>query len=285
MDLVFYKLHCLTEDYILINTNSNPELTRDLFPHAAAAICKRRTGAGASGVIFLTGSGKNVDVELFLAGGANGYFRSNAVFCASRYLFDSGLVGTDTFSVYISGTESVVDVIDSANFRLSLGKPANPGSGSFLVPEPTADYTVPLIVAGKQVMVSPIQLQDTFLVHITNTLKKSYLSGLTEEIQHANPQRHTVQPVFLFIQSRDECRVRFLKSGTEGFYISGTCAAAGVAAVMNGLTERELVLQFRSENVFFQWLPVDNNVYVTAAPRYVYSGDYDFDESTTGGSI
>lgn len=285
MDLVFYKLHCLTEDYILINTNSNPDLPPDCFPYAAAAICKRRTGPGASGVIYLRISGKEAGIDFYLPDGGHGGLRSNAVFCASRYLFDSGLVGTDTFSLNFSGSPITVDIIDSANFRVSLGTPVNPATGSELVFNPTADYTVPLMVEGKQIMVSPVRLANTFLVHLTDSLKSSRLSDLTDAMKEANSKKSSVHPVFVFIQNREECRIRFVYRGPGGFDFAGACAAGGVAGVMNGLSERELVIQFRNETVFFQWLESDNRVYITAAPRYVYSGDYDFNESVTGCSI
>ncbi len=282
MDLVFYKLHCLTEDYILINTISNPELPPELFPHTAAAICRRRTGAGASGALFLTASDTEVTLQLYLPDGGPAPFRGNAVLCASRYLFDSGLVGTDSFSLSIADNSVPVDVIDSANFRIPVGTPVNPNTGSVLLPEPTTDYTLPLMIDGKQHMVSPVSIQDTFLVHITDSRRNSALASFTDAVTPQDKNKYPVQPVFLFIQSREECSVRFLKRRTAGFDFSCACAAGGVAGVMNGLTERELVIQFRRETLFFQWLETDNTVYVTAAPRYVYSGNYEFDESAAG---
>ena len=285
MDLIFYKLHCLTEDYILINTISNSDLPPELFPSTAAAVCRRRTGAGASGALFLTASDTETSLRLYLPDGRPAPFRGNAVLCASRYLFDSGLVGTDSFSVSISGNSVPVDVIDSANFRLPVGTPVNPNSGSVLLPEPTTDYTLPLMIDGKQHMVSLVSIEDTFLVHITDSPRNSALASVTDAVAAPDKNGYPVHPVFLFIQGREECRVRFLKRGAAGFDFSRACAAGGVAGVMNGLTERELVIQFRKETLFFQWLEKDNTVYVTAAPRYVYSGNYELDESAAGFSI
>lgn len=279
MDLVFYKLHCLSEDYILINTGTNPEIRPEQFPFIAAAMCRRRTGPGACGVIFLLDAKPEPECVLYLPDGETSAYRSNAVLCISRYIFDSGLVGTDAFTMKFSGRPVSVDVIDSANFRLSLGPPLNPRDGTELVPKLNFDYTVPVLAEGKQLMVSPIRIIDTFLVHITDLLGKTRLRSLTDALLYKRDSGNPIRPVFMFIKNRDECSVRFIGRGSGGFDYSAACAAAGTAGILNGLLERDLSIEFRKEILFLQWLERDNTLFITAAPKYVYTGNFEYLDS------
>lgn len=284
MDLVFYKLHCITEDYILINTGSHPELTPKMYPYAAADLCRRRRGPGAYGVIFLNHHQKKIAMEVYLANGEASPFRSNAVLCASRYLFDSGLVGTDSFTVSLFEKTVSVDIIDSANFRLSLGIAQNPETGQTLVPSVTVDYTKTLEINGAEISVSPVSFRETYYAHVTTETETIRLITLSDALKKVVPPKSMFQPVFLFIQSRDECMVRFVRNSFFGFDFSAAAAAGGVAGVMNGLLDREIVIQVKKQNIFFQWLETDNNIYITAAPRYVFSGNYEFEVPAAGAS-
>ena len=282
MEIDFYKLHCLSDDIILVNYMMNSQVGIYKFARLARQMCSRHTGIGAQGVLFLTDTTREIpEGRYFTSEGEERGDHYDAVVCLSRYLFDSGLIGPDTFAVRLSGTEHTVDVIDSNNFRIYLGAPRNPDTGEELQVAVENDYTIPVDAGERQYPFSPVSIgRETHLVHISDIWNRKYLRGLSRKIHALHGETNTPrQTVFLYLLTRETCRIAAWTHERTPLDFLSLCGAAGTAGVMNGLMDRDADMELHGETVFFQWSHSTQSIMLTASASYLFTGTYEVPES------
>lgn len=283
MEIDFYKLQSLANDFVLINCARNDHLSREQFPRIASLISKPHTGIGANGVIFVSSlSSTETAARFFLPDGSEAFPSYDAVISLSRYLFDCGVTGTQSFTVLFSGREVHVDVIDSNNFRVSLGTPRNSYDGAELYETPETDFTFPFLIDGKQYAFSSVSFEPDydFLVHITTDWDFGKLYPISRKIDAQHDTDLKKQTVFFFMFDRETAKVKTWPHKRRRIDFLPACAAAGAAGVMNGLLDREAVLHIHRQNFFFQWLERENEVLVTSSAQYVFTGIYELPDAT-----
>ena len=88
---------------------------------------------------------------------------------------------------------------------------------------------------------------------------------------------------FVQVRDRETLRVRTWSPRTRRASAqaggSDCAAAAIVAAVVHGFSDREAFAKVSGGTVFLQWDEADNRVYLTGQALYVFTGTYDFDET------
>ncbi|MFS8807860.1 diaminopimelate epimerase, partial [Synechococcus sp. R6-10] len=93
--LSFHKYQGLGNDFILVDNRwqSQPCLS----PEEAVALCDRRFGVGADGVIFLLPGQEGADfsMRLFNSDGSEAEMCGNGIRCLARFLQDLGIPGRD----------------------------------------------------------------------------------------------------------------------------------------------------------------------------------------------
>ncbi|MFT0819327.1 diaminopimelate epimerase, partial [Synechococcus sp. W60.3] len=93
--LSFHKYQGLGNDFILVDNRHQPQPC--LTPEEAVALCNRRFGVGADGVIFLLPGQEGADfsMRLFNSDGSEAEMCGNGIRCLARFLQDLGIPGQD----------------------------------------------------------------------------------------------------------------------------------------------------------------------------------------------
>ncbi|HBS28715.1 MAG TPA: diaminopimelate epimerase [Phycisphaerales bacterium] len=88
----FVKMHGIGNDYVVLDAIAEPALTtRAGDPALARALCDRRLGVGADGVIVLsTDRGADARMTIINADGSDGGMCGNGARCAAKFLVDRG---------------------------------------------------------------------------------------------------------------------------------------------------------------------------------------------------
>ncbi len=116
------KMHGTFNDFVIVDDRANP--IRD-FQNLARALCDRRGGVGADGLIAISNSGPaDARMRIFNADGSEAEMCGNGMRCAVRYLSESG--EGDAFRI-----ETAAGIIDAAvlekgeiyTVRLNIGVP------------------------------------------------------------------------------------------------------------------------------------------------------------------
>jgi len=118
----FAKMSGAGNDFILFDKKFDPSLL--LLPEDIRAVCARRTGIGADGVLVIDDhQGYNFSMEYFNADGSTGSLCGNGARCAIRY---AHLMGRDdqNFVKFISnGLEYKGEILDPVNIKFYLNEP------------------------------------------------------------------------------------------------------------------------------------------------------------------
>lgn len=279
MEIDFYKTHAYGNDYLLVDCVFKNSLGPEDFPMIAKSMCRRRTGVGASGVVFMTrGSERPVRIICYNSRGLKIRFRFDPILCASRYLFDTGFA--DKEKILLETPENPVDVqvIDSNNFRISLGEPRELKNGTPLIDSPDREYARKIVVEGRGYVLTPLHLGNPLLVHISDGSTDVPIRALGRTIRSSYPEYRNAIPVEVFVLSREEIETGSVRLSSRIDSL-GIAASAVVASVLHRFTEREVTVLYHGYQLFVQWLRRDNTVYVTGTGRYVFAGTFYTEET------
>ena len=277
MDLPFYKLHSTGGDYILSNFVHGETPQMEFFPQLARAICKRRTGVGANGLIAITqGVEHSMRLHYFPARieDADG-IPGDALACVGRYAFNLGLAQHAQISAESDYGVLTIDVIDSTNFRVDLGAPTHPETGEELSPAASTDIIETARAAGRRQPFAPVALGRKHAVVTTERSPKAIrqLAKLLSE----SGDLSGYQPVFMRSISQEECSgyCWATDSTPDHARAMGACAVVGI---LHGFCDNEVTVRFRSFLLHAQWQRNDRKLYVTAPTEYICSGSFSVED-------
>jgi len=279
MELDFYKVHACRNDLILLNYLYKDQFPdRRLLPLLARRMCDRHSGVGANGLLVLErGSEHPVRLTHLLPTGEVTDRQNDALLCLARIAFDSGVSGGKRVVVESRVGVRTVDFIDSAHFRVSIGRPSAVDGSVELREEPNREYTTPVKIDGKRYSVTPLHLQYPSAVLFSTDWSRAKLMHLSRSLRQPAVYSHGVHPVFCQVYSKDEMAIRtwFRREPVD---YSSAAGIAVVAAVLNGLADREVLVHCNNDELFVQWQEATNEVYVTGSVDYLFTGTYYFEE-------
>jgi len=267
MELTFYKLRICDSDLVLVDDIEAGGKTRD-WEKVAAAILKRRLGAGADRLAVLARAEKSFWLRVFGTEGEGGPC-ADAALCAARYLMDSGRTGADSIAMRAAGGELGVDVLDSASLGLSLGPPRGLPDGEELDAGRAASRATTIESGGRRYLALPLAvgLPPAGAVAV-------FADGGASRARAriSSPGKDEAPPaVSVRVVSRSEMRVSFPSGGRIDSCAASALALAAAASV--GYADREAMIAMRSGALWAEWTP-RAGVYVAGRPEYVYRGEY-----------
>jgi diaminopimelate epimerase len=117
MDITFYKYQATGNDFIIIDHLTRPE-TVPYDPALIQALCHRRFGIGADGIIFLRRKEAYAFEMLFFNPDATQSFCGNGSRCAIHWAYQRGLVGKAATFLAIDGAHTAA--VSNEEVRISL---------------------------------------------------------------------------------------------------------------------------------------------------------------------
>lgn len=281
MELEFYKIHTCQNDLILISYLYRKEApSPEWFPTIARSMCSRHLGVGANGlIILLPGVEHPVQMLAFRPNGEPATLYNDALLCTSRYAFDSGVTGGERISVECENGPHTVDFIDSNHFRISLGSPRSLDDMSELREVPDREYQKTVEVDGKKLPLTPLHLQQAAAVVFSGDTGRTKLKRLSRNMRRSELTPFALHPIFSRIYSKDEMEI-FTWFKNEAIDYTSAAGAATVSAVLNGLCDREVITHCNRQELYVQWVQSLNEVMVTSAADYLFSGTYYLEEES-----
>ncbi len=115
----FVKMHGLANDFVVVAADEP-----GFDPEMVAALCDRRTGVGADGVLRVGLDGDTVTMDYWNADGTPAEMCGNGLRCVARYAHDRGLVAGSRFTVRTPDGPRRVSVADDDRVTVEIGSPA-----------------------------------------------------------------------------------------------------------------------------------------------------------------
>lgn len=273
----FTKMHGLGNDYVYVNclkeTVENPG-------EAARFVSDRHFGIGSDGLILIKPSDvADFQMDMYNADGSGAEMCGNGIRCVAKYVYDYGL--TDKTEVDIetrAGIKHIVLTIKDGKVekaRVDMGEPIlKPelipvvGEGDMLVNEP-------ILVDGREYRMTCVSMGNPHaVIFMDEDVKNLEIEKIGPKFENHErfPKRTNTEFIKVLDRNTMDMRVWERGSGETWACGTGTCASV-VAAVLNGLTGRKVLVHLLGGDLEILWDENDNHVYMTGPATTVFDGE------------
>ena len=276
----FTKMQGAGNDYIYLDctkeTVSCPE-------ELARKISDRHFGVGSDGlVLILPGDAADFRMRMFNADGSEARMCGNASRCVGKYVYERGLTKKTEITLETGAG------IRSLRLFLKDGR-VNSVQVDMGVPDLRPERIPTVLSAGRDRVVNvPLRIDGRVFPVTCVSMGNAHCVVFLEDAegwpvetwgplfeQHGDfPER--INTEFARIIDRKTIRMRVWERGSGETMACGTGACATlVAAVLNGLTERDAELRLNGGSLQIRWDEETGHVFMTGPAEFVFDGEWE----------
>ena len=257
MTLPFIKMHGLGNDYVYIDCFQKriaEYIAKADLPALARHVSDRHFGIGSDGLVLMIPTpDADAQMRIFNADGSEAQMCGNAIRCVAKYLYESGICPKLQMQIQtLAGMRSLsLLVADSRVYQVTV----NMGV-------PTIEPRVLSCEAGTI---------DYTAVQIGNPHAVFFCDAIPQLPQDTNVE-------FVLVRNNKEIDVRVIERGSGETLACGTGAcASAVAAIQQGLTDRNVTVHLPGGDMNVQWRDNIYPVYMTGPATEVFRGELTID--------
>lgn len=269
----FTKMQGLGNDYVYIDAIHQYIENRT---YLAQFVSNRNFGVGSDGLILVEKSDiADFKMTMFNSDGSQAEMCGNGIRCVAKFVYDKGL--TDKTNLKIETLAGIkillLNVKDGKveTVRVDMGEPILEPTK---IPVMATTNHVKIEAYDKKIDFTCVSMGNPHAVTIVDDVKnfdvKKY--GKDIEVNKIFPQKANIE--FAEIVDRNTIKMRVWERGTGETLACGTgsCATA-VACALNGVTDRNVVIELLGGNLEIEWNENDNHVYMTGPAVTVFEGE------------
>jgi diaminopimelate epimerase len=288
MNIDFVKMQGAGNDYIYLDLLERSY--RVDWSDLAKKISSRHFGVGGDGLVLILGSAKaDFRMRMFNADGSEAEMCGNAIRCVGKYLHDRGRLSRGRlsrgrlqkrdFTVETLAGVKTLGVAEkdrrgkAVQLTVDMGAPVL--KGSEIPIKVNSDPVIGVDVMGYRG--TAVSMGNPHIVLFVDEITDEQVLGEGPKIERHPlfPKRTNVE--FVKVLSRKRIRMRVWERGSGETLSCGTGACAGaVAAVLNGLTGREVEVQLLGGSLRVEWDEKSGAVYMTGPAEEVFTGVYPY---------
>ena len=274
----FVKMHGLGNDYLYINCIKNRE---PLFPEELAKrLSNRHFGVGADGIILVCNS-KIADfkMRIFNSDGSEAEMCGNGIRGFAKYVYDYNLIDKNEFKIEtLAGIRKVkLNTLNKSiteNITVDMGEPIlHPVKIPVLTREEPPIKDLKIVIKNKIFTITCVSMGNPHAIIRLHNLEDINIKEYGPLIENRSefPKRTNVE--FIEIKDRSRIKMRVWERGAGETLACGTGACAStVASVLNGYTERKVVVELLGGELEVEWNEEDSHVYMTGPATTVFRG-------------
>ena len=276
----FVKMQGLGNDYLYINCINNRE---PLFPEELAKrLSDRHFGVGADGIILICNS-KIADfkMRIFNSDGSEAEMCGNGIRCFAKYVYDYRLTDKKEMEIEtLAGIRKVrlnsINRNITENVTVDMGEPIlHPVKIPVLTRDEPPIRDLKIAIKNKIFTITCVSMGNPHAIIRVHNLSDINVREYGPLIEQRNefPKRTNVE--FIEIKDKDKIKMRVWERGAGETLACGTGAcAATVASVLNGYTNRNVVVELLGGELNIEWNEKDNHVYMTGPATTVFKGRF-----------
>ena len=274
----FTKMHGCGNDYIYVNCMEkmvkNPE-------KVAIYVSDRHFGIGSDGLILICPS-KVADfrMAMYNADGSEGKMCGNGVRCIAKYVYEYGLTDKDKISIETKGGIKYLDLtIEDGKVvlvKVNMGAPILEPKQIPVTIGTDRCVNEAITVDGKEYYITCVSMGNPHAVTFVDDTDSLPLEQLGPHFEKHEAFPDRVNTEFVQVLNRKEVKMRVWERGTGVTMAcgTGTCATV-VAAILNGLVEKEAEVILDGGNLHISWEGDSSaHVFMTGPAEKVFEGEY-----------
>ena len=272
----FTKMHGAGNDYIYIDatretTENLPELSRRMSdPHF---------GIGSDGLVAVMPSDiADFRMRMFNSDGSEAEMCGNASRCIAKFVYEKGLTDKETVTLETLAGIKVLHlhvrdgIVESVT--VDMGAPVlEPASVPVLSRDPKLRLAEEETVDGRTYRITGVSMGNPHGVIFVDDINDDLVlrQGPLLEVAPIFPAKANIE--FAEVLDRSTIRMRVWERGTGETLACGTGACAtAVAAVLNGLTDREVDVRLRGGTLHIRWDEESGHVFMTGPAAFICDG-------------
>jgi diaminopimelate epimerase len=267
----FTKAHGLGNDFIIINAFVEKITDPNLL---AVKMCNRHFGVGADGLILVHPSDKaDFRMQIINSDGSEADMCGNGVRCFAMYVFEKGL--TDKKRIEIETLSGIVipEIIDANKglVEVDMGIPRfSPEEIPMNIQGPRV-INKSISVEGTELEVTALSMGNPHCVIFVDDINRAPVTTLGPKLEKHEifPKKTNVE--FVEVVNGKEIKMHVWERGAGETMACGTGACAStVAAILNGYTEKDVIVHLKGGDLRIQWH--GERVFMTGPAVEVFSG-------------
>lgn len=274
----FTKLHGCGNDYVYVNlfeeTIENPA-------EMSVKISDRHFGIGSDGLITIGPSDiADFTMHIYNADGSEAEMCGNGVRCVGKYVYDHGLTDKTEVAVETGAGIKILTLnikdgkVDTV--RVDMGEPAFTPAEIPVVAEGDTVIDAPIIAGDREWKMTCVSMGNPHAVVFVDDTKNFPIEkyGPLFENHERFPKRTNTE--FVQVLSKNEANMRVWERGSAETWAcgTGTCATV-VACILNGFTDRTVLVHLLGGDLIIEWDEETNHVFMTGPATEVFRGEYD----------
>lgn len=278
----FLKMSGAGNDFIVIDTNTFPNLKNVLSQNVINKLCNRRFGIGADGLILIGNSGEaDFQMNYFNADGSEGSLCGNGARCAIRFAEFTGRIKNDSVSFFSGNEKFSGKIVNKKIITFYLNEPKEINTELILKTE-FGEIEVMFADTGSPHVVIDIDNSKEFLSKISNynsieDFNVIKIGKMIRNNEKFSPDGTNVN----FIQIKEnKLIIRTFERGVEDETLAcgtGSAAAAIIANKVYGLNPPIELKTAGGEmlKIDFQFSDKNyKNLSLTGPAEIIFSGDF-----------
>ena len=234
----YSKYHALGNDYLVLDPKDAGELPSE---DAIVRICHRNFGIGSDGILYgpLQTDKADFGLRIMNPDGSEAEKSGNGLRIFARYLYDTGAVKNERFTVDTLGGMVTCQIADGADsITVDMGKVRFGGTEQS---EPKIDQSLTFNGKTQTVYIADIGNPHCVLVQDEISAKQAHEDGALIEVHPFFPNRTNVQ--FLKVIDRNNIQIEIWERGAGYTLASGSSSSAAAAVAHRiGLCDRDITV-------------------------------------------
>lgn len=272
----FTKMHGIGNDYVYVNCFE--ETVKD--PSAVSKyVSDRHFGIGSDGLILIKPSKvADFQMDMYNADGSQGEMCGNGIRCVAKYVYDYGLTDKTNISVEtlagIKHLELTVENEKVTLVKVNMGAPELLPEKIPVAAEGERAIDVPLEVKGKTYQMNGVSMGNPHcVIFMEEDVRELDLEKIGPDFENHKRFPKRINTEFVNVLDENTLRMRVWERGSGETLACGTGACAtAVAAILNGLVQKEVTVKLLGGDLKIQWNGGDAPVYMTGAATTVFDG-------------
>ncbi len=281
--LVFKKMHGIGNDFVLIDSQENPDLFTErhfnLKPRELAKIANRNHGIGCDQILVITPASNkfaNFDYLIYNQDGSSAGYCGNGARCVVKYLADRYHINTP-ITLNTHGRLSKGALTPKGQITINAGQPNFDPKASGCDKEISTYNSYSYLVGNQIVNFAIVSMGNPHAIISLANLKQlnttSTLIKIAEAIQTSGLFAHGVNVSFFVVVSPEKIQMRTYERGV-GFTLacgSGACATASFA-IASKLCNQKIHVAMPGGSLQIHWDMI-SEIEMTGDAAYVFDGN------------
>jgi len=244
----YSKYHALGNDYLVLDPKDASELPSE---DAIVRICHRNFGLGSDGILYgpLKTDKADFGLRIMNPDGSEAEKSGNGLRIFARYLYDTGAVKNEHFTVETLGGKVTCQIADGADsITVDMGQVQFCGTEQS---DPNIGQSLTFNGKTQTVYIADIGNPHCVLVQDEISAKQAHEDGALIELHASFPNRTNVQ--FLKVIDRNNIQIEIWERGAGYTLASGSSSSAAAAVAHRiGLCDRDITVHMPGGKIAIQ---------------------------------